>query len=79
MINNLSKLIKSENYSYKSMRDGQVRLMIKDIQSYRVVVKYLDDTTINFHTYQLKQERAFRVVVKKIKFAFFYTNFYNIR
>lgn len=69
MINNLSNLIKSENYSYKSMRDGQVRLMIKDIQSYRTIVKYFDDKKINFHTYQLKQERAFRVVVKNLHFS----------
>lgn len=63
------KLVNSENFSYKSMKDGQVRLMIKDIQSYRVVVKHLDDKKINFHTYQLKQERAYRVVVKNLHFS----------
>lgn len=69
MITNFSKLINTEDFSYKSMRDGQVRLMTKNIQSYRAIVKYLDDKKILFHTYQLKQERAYRVVVKNLHFS----------
>lgn len=69
MVNNLSKLIKSDDFSYKSVKDGQVRLMIKNVQSYRLVVKHLEDKKINFHTYQLKDERAYRVVVKNIHFS----------
>lgn len=38
--------------------------MIKDVESYRNVIKYLENSKINYHTYQLKQERSYRVVVK---------------
>lgn len=69
MINNFSKIVTSEDYSYKSLRDGQVRVMTKNVKAYRDIVKYLDDKKINFHTYQLKQERAYRVVVKNLHFS----------
>lgn len=64
MITKLSDIISSTEFSYKSLREGQVRLMIKSVDSYRKIIKYLDTCNINFHTYQLKQERAYRVVIK---------------
>ena len=39
-------------------RDGSVRVMTKTTNAYRTLVKYSDDKGINFHTHQLKQERA---------------------
>lgn len=69
MLNNFSKIVSSNDFTYKSLRDGQVRLMAKSLKSYRVIVKYLDDKKIMFHTYQLKQERAYRVVIKNLHFS----------
>lgn len=69
MVNNFSKVIDPNGFSYKSLRDGNVRVMAKTTNAYRTLVKYLDDTSINFHTYQLKQERAYRVVVKNLHFS----------
>ena len=40
--------------------------MIKSVDAYRKVIKYLEGSNINFHTYQLKQERSYRVVIKGI-------------
>lgn len=69
MLNSFVKVIKPDEFTYKSLKDGQVRLMIKSIDSYRTLVKFLDEKKINFHTYQLKQERAYRVVVKNLHFS----------
>lgn len=69
MIADIVKVIKKEEYTYKASRDGQIRLMIKSIHSYRAVVKFLDDTKRSFHTYQPKQERAYRVVLKGLHFT----------
>ena len=38
--------------------------MIKSVDSYRKIVKYFEESKISFHTYQLKQEKAYRIVVK---------------
>ena len=64
MLNSINKVIESDNYHYKSLRDGQVRLSITTVDSFRKIVTYLDNSDIKFHTYQLKQERAFSVVIK---------------
>lgn len=69
MVNKFSKIIKPDEFTYKSLSGGNIRVMVKTIKSYRVLVKYLDDKGINFHTFQLKQERAYRVVVKNLHFS----------
>lgn len=66
MVANINKIISTSDYSFKSLRDGQVRLMIKTVESYRKIVHYFDDSKVSYHTFQLKQERAFRVVLKGI-------------
>lgn len=64
MVIKISKIIPSSDFYYKSLRDGQVRLNIKTVDCYRKVVKYFDNMNIKYHTYQLKQERAYTVVLK---------------
>lgn len=64
MIKNISKQIPSTDFSYKSMRDNQIRLMVKEVESFRKIVTYFESKSISYHTYQLKQERAYRVVIK---------------
>lgn len=66
MIESFSKIIPSDDFNYKSLRDGQIRLMIKNIKSYRLIVTYLNNKKLKFHTYQVKQERSYRVVVKNL-------------
>lgn len=63
MVKKLNSVIPND-FNFKSLREGQVRLMIKSVDSYRKCIKYLETEKINFHTYQLKQERAYRIVIK---------------
>lgn len=64
MVNRINKIISNVDYHYKSLRDGQVRLVIKNVESYRKLIRHFDTNNIIYHTFQLKQERAFRVVIK---------------
>lgn len=64
MVTSINKVISSTDYHYKSLRDGQVRLVVNKVESYRTLIKHLDMVKIIYHTFQLKQERAFRVVIK---------------
>lgn len=64
MVSKLNKVVTSNEFYYKSYSDGQVRLNSKSVDSYRKIVKHFDDNKIVYHTYQLKQERAFTVVIK---------------
>lgn len=66
MLEDISTIIMPQEFTYKSVKNGHVRLMTKSTSAYRTVVKYLDIKKKMFHTYQLKQERAYRVVVKNL-------------
>lgn len=64
MVNNISSIIENTEFNYKSLRDGQIRLTIKTVDSYRKVIRHFDERMIKYHTFQLKTERAFRAVIK---------------
>lgn len=64
MVNKINQVIPNLDYHFKSLRDGQVRLVVKKVESYRKLVKYFDSAKCSYHTFQLKQDRAFRVVIK---------------
>ncbi|XP_020808002.1 uncharacterized protein LOC110183986 [Drosophila serrata] len=69
MLAYLESKTKKELFFYKVQRDGHVRVMVKTIEEYRKLVKTLTTDLVKFHTYQLKQERAFRVVIKNLHFS----------
>lgn len=66
MIKSFSNIICPTEFNYKTLKDGQVRVMVKNIQTYRMLVTYLNDKKLNFHTYQVRQERSYRVVMKNL-------------
>lgn len=76
MISQISKCIQSTEFNYKSVKDGQVRLSIKNVEDYRKVVKLLESEGRSYHTFQLKPERAFRVVIKGLHYS---TNISDIK
>lgn len=65
----ISTIISPNQFSYKALRDGQVRVMVKTISSYRILVSNLKLKKISFHTFQTKQDRAYRVVIKNLHFS----------
>lgn len=69
MVNKFSKILNPNEFTYKSVKDGNVRVMVKSVKSFRELVNYLDSNGINYHTYQLKQEKAFRAVIKKLHYS----------
>jgi len=64
----IKNLTKGEHFSCKSSTNG-VKLSITSANSYRSVIKFLQDSKAdfhNFHTYQLKQDRAYRVILRNL-------------
>lgn len=64
MITSISEVAADEQYSTKSMANNMIKLNCYTPDTYRNIVKHCKDKGIYFHTYQLKEERAFRVVLK---------------
>lgn len=69
MLKSFSIVIGKENFTYKSGRDGQARVMTSNSDCYRKLVSYLDTNNITFHTYQLKEDKPYRIVIKNIHFS----------
>lgn len=66
-IYDLFKLIDTvacNEYTYKLENKNQIRLMPKTIKMYSVIAKLLEQHKLNFYTFQLTQNRCFRVVLK---------------
>lgn len=54
------------DYTYKILNRNQLKLNANSGQTYSAIVKNLRTSNIDFHTFQLKQHRAFRVVLRHI-------------
>lgn len=53
-------------YEIKALADNQVKVQPKTTESYRTIVKALNDKNTEFHTYKLKEERSYKVVLKNM-------------
>ena len=63
--NSIKKLTKGEHFSCKSSTNG-VKISTTSADSYRSVIKFLQESKADFHTYQLKQDRAYRVILRNL-------------
>ncbi|XKL67797.1 hypothetical protein PGB90_003288 [Kerria lacca] len=63
MIDNVLQIIPTEHLSTKSLTNNSVKINVTDIESYRKLTKEFRHRQVAFYTYQVKSERAFRVVI----------------
>ena len=65
MIKSLERDISKEDYNLK-ITNNQVKILPMNPEAYRKLTKILRALNANFQTYQLKEERPFRVVLRNI-------------
>lgn len=65
----INTLVASTQYNYKCVNQNVVKLSPSTSDGYRKIVHGLNARKIAFHTYQLKQDRCYRVVLKNIHFS----------
>ena len=66
MINQIRHIAKDEQYSTKSLANNEIKINCVTPETYRTFIRYLKENNIYYHTYQLKEERAYRIVVKHL-------------
>lgn len=66
MINNLAEVTADETYHTKALANEIVKINAHTIDTYRKLVRHLRDENIIHHTYQVKEERAYRVVIRNL-------------
>lgn len=64
MIENLAQAVEDETYHTKTVSANTVKINTHTVDTYRKLIRHLDDEKIIHHTYQLKEERAYRVVIR---------------
>lgn len=64
MVDNISTVIPRSDFTYKSVKGSEIKLVVKTIDSYRKLIKHFEKNKICYHTYQVRQERSYRVVFK---------------
>lgn len=61
----LNKLIENNLYTMTTLRSGHIiKIMPSDIQTYKVIRENFIENNISHYTYQLKSEKAYRVVIR---------------
>ncbi|KAL4098473.1 hypothetical protein QTP88_023078 [Uroleucon formosanum] len=61
----IKEITKGEPFLCKNSING-IKLSTRYTDSYRTVIKFLQSNKADFHTFQLKEDRAFRVVIKNL-------------
>jgi len=62
---NIKEITNGEQFSCKSSLNG-IKLSTQSSESYRSIIKFLQQNKADFHTYQLKEDRAYRVVLRNL-------------
>jgi peptidyl-tRNA hydrolase len=76
LIKSICEVAEDEQYFTKSMANNVTKLTCSTPDTYRNIVKHFKENAIFFHTYQLKEETANRVVLKYLHHS---TDVQNIR
>jgi hypothetical protein len=63
MVENLAKAIDEEIYFTKTLSNNAVRISTLSSETYRKLMCLIQDKKIIHHTYQIKEDRAYRVVI----------------
>lgn len=69
MIQTFKSVITTDDFSYKCVNHNSVKILPKSADIYRILVRKLNEGNVSFHTYQLKQDRAYRVVLKQMHYS----------
>ena len=66
MVNSISNIINKNEFICKAIKNSNFKINVSTIEGYRKLSKFLKERNIIHHTYQLKQDKAFRVLLRNI-------------
>ena len=69
MIQSLTEVAEDEQILTKSLTNNVIKLAFSTPETYRAIIKHCKEQNIYYHTYQLKEDRAFRVVNKHLHYT----------
>ena len=65
----ITEVAEEEQFRTKTLASNKIKISCTTPTTYRTIVKHFKEKNIYFHTYQLKEDRAFRVVLKHLHYT----------
>lgn len=65
----ISTVIPETDFITKTLANNTIKINPKTSDAYRTLVRHMRANNVIFHTYQVKQERAYRVVIRHIHYS----------
>jgi len=66
MVKYLTEILEEEQYYCKALPNEMAKINVNTSDSYQRLIKRLQDDKIVHHTYQIREERAYRVVLRNL-------------
>ena len=66
MIEEISSLVGKDAFTAKSLANGSVRINATSVDDFQKIIAGLRDKNTHYFTYQLKTERALKVVIRNL-------------
>jgi PAX-interacting protein 1 len=66
MINRIRNIAEDKQYTTKSLINNVIKINGITPKTYRNLIKYFKESNTYYHTYQLKEERTYRIVIKHL-------------
>lgn len=66
MVDSITHILENEQYTTKCMAGNDIKINVHSPDTYRKLVRHFHENKVTFHTYQIKQERAYRVVIRHL-------------
>jgi hypothetical protein len=70
MLNNFAVAVPEETYHCTSLPNNTVKINMSSPDTYRTLIRHLNKEKIVHHTYQMRQDRAYRVVIRNLHHSF---------
>jgi len=69
MIKSLTDVAEEEQFLTKCLTNNVIKLACSTSETNRAIIKHCKEQDIYYHTYQLKEDKAFRVVIKHLHYT----------
>ena len=69
IIRSINEVAETEQFFNKRMANNVIKITCLTPETSRTLIKHFKETDVYYHTYQIKEERAYRVVLKYLHHA----------
>jgi len=69
MIHSINEVAEAEQFYTKSPANNVLKITCLTPETYRSLIKHFKETDVYYHTYEIKEERAYRVVLKYLHYT----------